>query len=292
MKKNEIVYLFDVDGLIAETPHEEAWCRAAVEWGIISPNFNFTHFYAEKIAGEPGISGAKNILSYLRQNNGPTYFERENINDSDQMKQIASEFRSPVKQKYLEEMIAQGEFKIFYDIAKIILRLKLDSIPIAVVSSSENAEGILKKVKITELSKNLGITYPVTDSSMNYIDLFETNALGAISYWKGFPIEKANHYAMAYGKLLEKLNLEESPYVVVFEDAPKGISAVSSLGFFSVGVSRKSKVGNDLATKEELLDAGASLVFNEQELSEISYKELTVKISNLLPKNNTINVRY
>jgi beta-phosphoglucomutase-like phosphatase (HAD superfamily) len=290
MKKNEIVYLFDVDGLIAETPHEQAWYKAAIEWNIISPKFDFTHFYAEKIAGEPGVTGAKNILSYLRENNGLTYFERENINDSDLMKQKASEFRSPVKQKYLEDMIEQGEFKVFYDIAKIILKSKLDSIPIAVVSSSENAKGILKKVKISELSKKVGVPYPTGNVSMNYLDIFETNALGAISYWNGFHIEKANHYAMAYGKLIQKINPEESPYVVVFEDAPKGIAAVSNLGFYSVGISRKSKTGRDLASKKELQEAGASIVLDEQELSEISYEQLKAQIFQLFPENNPVNV--
>ena len=54
----ELAFLFDVDGVIAETPHEQAWRDAALEWGIIGPAFDFTRFYADHVAGEPGNTGA------------------------------------------------------------------------------------------------------------------------------------------------------------------------------------------------------------------------------------------
>ena len=41
---NNIAFMFDVDGVIAETPHEEAWKDASIEEKIITEEFNFTPF--------------------------------------------------------------------------------------------------------------------------------------------------------------------------------------------------------------------------------------------------------
>ena len=68
--------MFDVDRVIAETPHEQAWKAAAIEWGIIDETFDFTSFYAEKIAGEPGEVGAYHILNELKTTIGKSYFEK------------------------------------------------------------------------------------------------------------------------------------------------------------------------------------------------------------------------
>ena len=62
----QIIFLFDVDRVIAETPHEQAWKAAAIEWGIIDETFDFTSFYAEKIAGEPGEVSTYQILNELK----------------------------------------------------------------------------------------------------------------------------------------------------------------------------------------------------------------------------------
>jgi hypothetical protein len=137
VKEKQLLFLFDIDGLLAETPHEEAWKQAAVEWNIVSPDFNFTPFYAEKVAGEPGETGAMNILEHLRQGDDASYFQRERIHGEAARREKAAAFRDPVKQKYLDQRIDRGEFKVFDDIGKMLLLAKLDRVPTAAVSSSE-----------------------------------------------------------------------------------------------------------------------------------------------------------
>lgn len=286
VKEKQLLFLFDIDGLIAETPHEEAWKQAAVEWGIISPDFNFTPFYAEKVAGEPGETGARNILEQLRQADGPTYFQREGISDDRARRETAGRFRDPVKQKYLDRWIAQGKFKVFDDIGRMLLLAKLDRVPVAAVSSSENAANILGHISLGALCERTGVDYPLCGNRATLCSLFDTTALGAISHWHGTNIDKVNHYAMAYGKLLQasnvKIGVECTPYVVVFEDAPKGIAAVRRLGFLTVGVSRTSVSGIELASPESLARAGADLTYTEKQLESMGYEQLKEDILGLI----------
>jgi beta-phosphoglucomutase-like phosphatase (HAD superfamily) len=277
-KEKQLLFLFDIDGLIAETPHEEAWKQAAVEWEIISPDFNFTPFYAEKVAGEPGETGARNILEQLTDGENPPFFERENIVERERRVELARRFRNPVKQKYLDQRIDRGEFKVFDDIGRMLLLAKLDRIPVGAVSSSENAESILKHISLSSLCERTGVSYPLAGGNADLFSLFDASALGAITHWHGVSIEKMSHYAMAYGKLLQasniKIGVECTPYAVVFEDAPKGIEAVTKLGFLSVGVSRTSSSGVELASSESLSRVGADLTYTEEQLDAMEYDQL------------------
>ena len=274
MTDKNMVLLFDVDGVIAETPHEEAWKSAAIEWGIIPQDFNFTKFYASHVAGEPGITGAINILEQLESDGNP-YLIKNSVNP-EKKKELAKRFRE-TKQKFVEEYIKEGKFKVFEDIYEIIISAKRNNIKLGVVSSSESAESILKKIEIDENNIPAG----------NLLEVFDINALGAIGYWKGHPIQKSHHYAMAYGKILEKISMEGNEgysknsnigNVVVFEDAPKGIKAVKELGFYAIGISRKSASGLELATKKELYESGADFAIDEKELSSIGYEGIVKKI--------------
>jgi beta-phosphoglucomutase-like phosphatase (HAD superfamily) len=51
----ELAFLFDVDGVIMETPHEQAWHDSSLEWNIIGYEYNFTPFYAHHVARKPAL---------------------------------------------------------------------------------------------------------------------------------------------------------------------------------------------------------------------------------------------
>lgn len=282
-KGHKLCFLFDADGVIAETPHEEAWKDAAVEWGIIGKDFNFTRFYASHVAGEPGMTGALNILELLHENGKATYFEREGISSQANKEKAANYFRDPVKQRILKEYIDKGQFKVFEDAAKLILGLREAAYPLAVVSASENTRAILEKIDPNALAKKLG-HYSVCESS-RFIELFDAEALGTIHHWHGKLIEKINHYAMAYGKLLGAKGYgseTEIPIPVVFEDAPKGVVAVKKLGFYVVGISRISASGVCLARPDELRNSGADLVYDEKALGDVSIGDLLSDLEKIL----------
>ncbi|MBU0614803.1 MAG: hypothetical protein KJ601_01815 [Nanoarchaeota archaeon] len=271
----DIIYLFDVDGVIAETPHEEAWRQAAIEWGGIDSDYDFTAFYAARVAGEPGLIGAKNILAELRQSPCDRSLHEKKGGD---LGQLAEDFRN-AKQVHIDQLIGQDRFRVFDDVAKIIMECKDDTRMIGAVSSSENARTILQKIKVDKIAGQIGFCYPANTS---LYDLFDATALGTITYWKGNPIEKVNHYAMAYGVMLGALGVRDIPSVVVFEDAPKGITAVNQLGFYSIGISRISTSGKRLASKDDLYKAGADLVFDEPELAHQSYCTIDIAVNDLI----------
>jgi beta-phosphoglucomutase-like phosphatase (HAD superfamily) len=263
-----VAFLFDVDGVIAETPHEESWKQAAVEWSIIPDAFHFTPFYVAHVAGEPGLTGAYRILGQLTGQSDRTFFS---CCCADEPSRIAKAhcFRDR-KQRIMEEHIRQRHYRPFKDIVDIVMAARKDDIPIAAVSSSENAENVLLAMR---------------EDNRSLLNIFNARALGAIRYWR-VPVDKSYHYAMAYGKLLGALypRYHDSffPRVVVFEDAPRGIEAVTKLGFIGVGISRVSSTGAVLATPQQLRQAGARLVYSGNQLAEAGYdgfcKDLTAII--------------
>jgi beta-phosphoglucomutase-like phosphatase (HAD superfamily) len=252
-KRKNIAVMFDVDGVIAETPHEEAWKDAAVEWGIIEKAHNFTSFYSKHVAGEPGLIGAMNILENLKdEKEGSTnYFEREKIPEH-KKKKIADRFRDPVKQCHVDRYISMNRYRAFSDIIDIIHKLE-GKVTLCAVSSSENARNILH--------------------SLTLLHHFDVLALGARSHWSS-DIEKINHYAMAYGKALQHSRTDRFEKVIVFEDAPKGISAVRELGFVPIGISRRSTTGKQLISKEELIENGALFALDEEDLKNFDIKSI------------------
>ncbi|MBN2367661.1 hypothetical protein JXC34_01485 [Candidatus Woesearchaeota archaeon] len=284
-KRYDIAFLFDVDGLIAETPHEEAWKAAAVSWGIIQDDFDFTPFYAAHVAGEPGITGAMNILELLHGDGELPYFQRKRIEYVADKDAVAANFRDPVKKEFIDDFVAGGQFRIFEDTASVIFGLKKLGYSLGVVSGSEYAGKILSNIEPYPLARSLGHDpeeLGIKEGSQ-FIDLFDAEALGAISYWPGKTVEKINHYAMAYGKLLGAIgsDSENIPRIVVFEDAPKGIAAVKKLGFYAVGISRISTSGVCLATEDDLYAAGADIAYNEEAFSRASAEDIVSGLERL-----------
>jgi beta-phosphoglucomutase-like phosphatase (HAD superfamily) len=275
-----LAFMFDVDGVLAETPHEEAWKAAALEWGIITPDYDFTAFYARHVAGEPGIIGAHAILSQIPVDCGVSYFEANNLHDRAKKEHDARQFRDYCKQKHLEAMISAGKFRVFDDTAGLALRLRNDRYPLCAVSSSENARSILHKIGIEDIMRRTGIPLQSAGKTTDLYSIFDACVLGTQTHWHNQPAEKLNHYCYARGVLLGSLGIHKTdiPHVVVFEDAVKGIAAISPYDFICVGISRLSASGARLATKEELLRAGAALAYDEADLREKDYSTILEEI--------------
>jgi beta-phosphoglucomutase-like phosphatase (HAD superfamily) len=243
----EYVFLFDIDGVVAETPHEESWREAAIEYGLVEKDFNFKEFYQKYVAGIPGVKGAEAIL----EERG--YFKQKNILDSFEREKESVKFRE-IKQKILERHLDEGKFRLFSDIINIIIEAKNNKIPIAAVSSSENSEKILKKSGI--------------------YSIFDSHVLGAIKHRVK---NKEELYTIAFGKLLEKHNLNEIPYPIVFEDADKVIEALKKTGYKCIGIARER-----LTTSESLVLKGADFAYNETELKQKGFNGIINDLKNLV----------
>jgi beta-phosphoglucomutase-like phosphatase (HAD superfamily) len=227
--------LIDIDGVVVESPHEISWKQAAIEYSLINELFDFSEFYQKYVAGIPGLKGAEAILEELG------YYKKKMIASQQEKENEAIIFRE-LKQKILEKNINEGNLKIFSDMISIIIEAKNNKIPIAAVSSSENAEKILKKTGVYEL--------------------FDCHLLGAIKHKIN---DKEELYILALGKLLQKFNLNEIPIPIIFEDADKVIESLCNKNYIVIGIAREG-----LSTPESLKNKGAKLAYDSGTLKEKS----------------------
>jgi beta-phosphoglucomutase-like phosphatase (HAD superfamily) len=134
--------IFDVDGVLVDSPHERAW-REALErlmagpWRDIAPQTSYTpsrfttEVYQTYVAGKPREAGARAALDYF------------GVPDPDG--QRLHEY-CEVKQADLIALIARGEFVAFDDALRFLLDLKTAGVKLAAASSSKNANLFLSKV--------------------------------------------------------------------------------------------------------------------------------------------------
>jgi HAD superfamily hydrolase (TIGR01509 family) len=217
--------IFDVDGVLLASPHERAW-REALE-GFTDPARFTPEIYETQVSGKPRLAGAKAAL------------EAVGVPDAAQQAGLYAER----KQKRLEELIHAGEVSAFPDALRFVQALAGLGWPMAVASSSKNATGMLKTIRLS--------------TGQSLLDLFKVNASGR---------------DLAHGKpnpeifLIAARELKAEPSsCFVAEDAPAGVEAARAGGMAALGVARHGDA--------PLLDAaGADLIVTS--LDEIAIDEL------------------
>ncbi len=205
--------IFDVDGVLLASPHERAWREALV--GIADPARFTTAMYQACVAGKPRRSGALSALQALQvpdaERQVDTYAER--------------------KQKRLEALIATGEVAAYPDALRFVQAVAALRFPLAVASSSRNANEMMQPIRI--------------DTGQSLLDVFSVNVCGR-DLRRGKPDPEIFLLAAA------ELRVPPERCLVV-EDAPAGILAARAGDMAALGVARHSD-----ATL--LLAAGADLV--------------------------------
>ena len=205
--------IFDVDGVLLASPHEQAWREALI--GIADPDRFTTAFYQAHVAGKPRLDGARAALQALDvpdavRQAGP-YAER--------------------KQKRLEEMVAEGSVKAFPDARRFVQAVADLGWPMAVASSSKNANGMMRAIRLA--------------SGQSLLDIFGANICG-----RDLPRGKPDPAIF----LLAASELHVDPaHCFVVEDAPAGIEAARAGNMAGLGVARQSDAAG-------LQTAGATLV--------------------------------
>jgi beta-phosphoglucomutase-like phosphatase (HAD superfamily) len=120
--------IFDIDGVVVETPHEQAWRKAPAGFADLA-RFT-TEFYQQNVAGKPRMDGALAALRGLDVPNAETavnaYAER--------------------KQKLIDELIAKRAFAVFPDAMHLLEALKAHGLRVAAASSSKNANPMLRLI--------------------------------------------------------------------------------------------------------------------------------------------------
>jgi beta-phosphoglucomutase len=249
--------IFDVDGVLVDSPHERAWRDAlerlmAVGWTDLAGQTSYapgaftTEVYQAYVAGKPREAGARAALKYF------------GIPDPDGSR--VEEYMA-VKQADLIALIERGEFTAFEDALRFLLDLKAAGLRIGAASSSKNANIFLRKVPLakwvgeaartpnpspaaageasTHLSPPLpsqresepgGEGYPFLTAESTLLDMFDANVCGR-DFAHGKPAPDIFLAAAA------ELGILPSQCVVI-EDAQSGVQAAKAGGMACIGVAR------------------------------------------------------
>jgi beta-phosphoglucomutase len=217
--------IFDVDGVLLASPHERAW-REALR-GFADPSLFTTAMYQAQVAGKPRLTGARAALEAL----GVADAERQAVPYAER------------KQKRLEELIEKGSVIAFPDALRFVKAVSALGWPMAVASSSKNANGMMRLIRL--------------DSGQSLLEVFAANVCG-----RDLPRGKPDPEIF----LLAARELHIAPgHCFVAEDAPAGVAAACGGGMTALGVARHS----DAAL---LQTAGADLVVTS--LDEVAVDEL------------------
>jgi beta-phosphoglucomutase len=190
--------IFDVDGVLLASPHEQAW-REALE-GFADPERFTTALYQAHVAGKPRLAGA---LAALRALDVPDAGRR------------AAAYADS-KQRRLEALIATGAVAAFPDALRFVRAMRALGWPIAAASSSKNANAMMQQIRL--------------DDGGSLFDAFGANVCGR-DLLRGKPDPEIFLLAAA------ELGVAPARCFVA-EDSPAGIRAARSGGMTALGVAR------------------------------------------------------
>jgi beta-phosphoglucomutase-like phosphatase (HAD superfamily) len=227
--------IFDVDGVLVDSPHELAWreaFRALMEsdWRDVREQTTWTPerftpaVYQEVMAGRPRMEGARAAMEYF------------GVPDVD----TRIEAYAAAKQEHVVKLIEEGRFMAFPDALRFILTVKGAGIPVAAASSSKNARLFLERIRLDLFVAEQRIDCDFVPEGMTLLELFDADISGR-DFAQGKP------HPEIFLTAASELRVEPARCFVV-EDAFYGLQAAKAGGMAALGLSR--------ADDEELL-AGA-----------------------------------
>jgi len=232
--------IFDVDGVLVDSPHEKAWRESLRElmesaWADVrgrttwSPEAFTTHVYQQQMSGKPRMSGATAALDYFA------------VPDPE----VRAVEYAKHKQEMVVRLIEAGDFTAYPDALRFIIAVKDVGIRVAAASSSKNAGLFLRQIRLDTFAEETGISSTSLRPGITLLDFFDADVSGR-DFAHGKP-----HPEMF---LTAAHQLEVAPeHAFVIEDASAGVQAAKAGGMAAIGIAR--------ADDEDLLAAaGADIV--------------------------------
>jgi beta-phosphoglucomutase-like phosphatase (HAD superfamily) len=232
--------IFDVDGVLVDSPHEQAWREGLRqlmenEWSDVRDQTTYTpekftpEVYQRVMSGKPRYAGAQAVLEHF------------GVPDPEQR---ALEYGDR-KQVMIVDLIEAKEFKEYPDALRFVLAVKEAGILIAAASSSKNAGAFLKLVRLDEFAEKEGLSYDFLRPGYTLLDILDADVSGR-------DFEQGKPHPEIFLTAAEELGLPPEESFVV-EDAANGVQAAKAGNMAALGLAR--------AEDEELLeDADADLV--------------------------------
>ncbi len=190
--------IFDVDGVLVASPHEQAWREALA--GYADPARFTTEFYQAHVAGKPRQDGALATLVGLgvpdAAARAPEYARK--------------------KQRLIDRLIAEGSFETFPDAVRFAAALHAAGLRQVLASSSKNVAAMLRRLTLPDGSGLLSI--------------FDADLSGT-------DVPRGKPDPALFQLAAKALNVAPAQCLVV-EDAPAGIEAALAGGMAALGVAR------------------------------------------------------
>jgi len=203
--------IFDVDGVLVDTPHERSWRETLQElmegpWSDVrdqtawSPEAFTPQVYQRVVSGKPRMSGALAALEHFE------------VPDA----QVRVQEYADRKQAMVVKLIEAGEFTAYPDALRFIVAVKESGVEVAAASSSKNAGLFLRQIRLRP--------------GQTLVDFFDADVSGR-DFAQGKP-----HPEMFVTAARE---LGHPPHeCFVIEDAVSGVQAAKAGGMFALGLAR------------------------------------------------------
>ena len=254
--------IFDVDGVLVDSPHEQAWKEALrdlmeTEWAGVRDRSEWSderftpQVYQQVMSGKPRMAGALAGLEYFKvpdaQDRAQTYAAH--------------------KQALVIKLIEERRFKAYPDALRFALAVKGSGIPVAAASSSKNANLMLRQIRLDTFAEQERLTYDFLRPGLTLLDLFDADLSGR-DFAHGKPDPEIFVTSAAELGVAPEL-------CFVVEDAVSGIQAAKAGGMAALGIARADDA--DL-----LAGANADLVvtsLDQVDVARLASGELTRRSS-------------
>jgi beta-phosphoglucomutase-like phosphatase (HAD superfamily) len=234
--------IFDVDGVLVDSPHEKAWRESLRElmesdWSDIrdrttwSPEAFTSRVYEEQMSGKPRLAGARAALEYFH------------VPDDEEEHRLLE--YAERKQAMVVRLIEAGDFTAYPDALRFIIEVKDLRLRVAAASSSKNANLFLRQIRLDTFAEQEGISSKTLRPGVTLLDYFDANVSGR-DFAHGKPDPEM------FLTAAHELRVEPGD-AIVMEDAAAGVQAAKAGGMGGIGIARRDDA-------ELLAAAGADIV--------------------------------
>jgi beta-phosphoglucomutase-like phosphatase (HAD superfamily) len=217
--------IFDVDGVLVDSPHEAAWRDVLKElmegdWADIrdqtswSPEAFTPEVYQQVVSGKPRMDGALAALEYF------------GIPDP----HARVDAYADRKQEMVVELIEAGKFSAYPDALRFLLAVKDAGIAVAAASSSKNAGLFLRQIRLDSFAAEEGLSYDWIKPGLTLLAAFDVDTSGR-------HFEHGKPHPEIFLTAASELGVDPAVAFVV-EDAVSGVQAAKAGGFAALGVAR------------------------------------------------------
>jgi beta-phosphoglucomutase len=217
--------IFDVDGVVVDSPHERAWRDALgqlmeTSWRAIRDRTTYAperftpELYHAQMSGKPTMSGARAALEYFHVPDAEARIEEYGER----------------KQRIVDEILAAEGVTAYADALRFILAVRDAGIAICAASSSKNAGRLLAQIRLDTFAEEEGLHYAFLRPGLTLHEFFDADVSGR-DFEQGKPDPEIF--------LTAARELGQSPSgCFVIEDAVSGIQAAKAGGMAALGVAR------------------------------------------------------